>query len=237
MGNYICHRPSRRWRRRVAVSQRWAPSPEDETARRQAIALDRQRQAQIETERSARMAARREQRSRDAWRADARQGLEARARLLFPWDLLSPERKLAALLAGQPEGSLYPITEMARLFAGVNVGVLPEELGVSGPLAKFTTMSAPLTRSWSELTRAADFFITAQALEGQTMNRAALMSKARRMLAKLEDQLPKLPDKLIVHKLRGSWFVIRPAPGMIEAVWEKVTADRGLTHTLSTGAP
>jgi hypothetical protein len=177
VGNYICHRPSRRPDRSVAVSQRWAPSLEDETTRRQAIALERQRQAQLETERSARMSARREHRASDALRANARQGLEARARLLFPWDLLSPERKLAALLAGQPLGSLYPIYEMARLFAGVNVAVLPEELGVSGPLAKFTTLSAPLTRSWPELTRAVDFFIAAQALEGQTLNRDALMSQ------------------------------------------------------------
>ena len=169
------------------------------------------------------MAARREQRASDAGRIEAHRNLEARAQLLFPWDLMAPDRKIAALLTGQPRGSLFPIFELARLFAGVNCGVSPEELGVAGQAANFMKLAAPRTRSWPELARAADFFIEAMAFEGREPDRATLINNARNVLAALEDRLTALPEWLTVVELRGSWFTIRPTPKTAAAMWKKVT--------------
>ena len=88
-----------------------------QVARREQIARERELEARRETEKRERMAVRREQRASDALRADARSNLEAKARALFPWDLLSPDRKIAAVLTGQPLGSLFPIFELAIPFS------------------------------------------------------------------------------------------------------------------------
>ena len=84
------------------------------------------------------------------------------------------------------------------------------------------TLSAPRTCSWSELMRAADFFLEVQAFEGRALDRAALMDKAKEALARLEGRLSALPDWLTIHELRGSWFIIRPKPETAKAMWEEV---------------
>ena len=75
----------------------------------------------------------------------------------------------------------------------MNFGVLPEELGVSGQAANFVKLSAPRTHSWSELARATDFFLEAQAFEGRALDHAALMDKAREALARLEVACRRCP--------------------------------------------
>jgi hypothetical protein len=227
MGSYHPHRHIQRRPRRTSWAAQAAPTlSEDTVARREQIAREREQQARRETEKRERMAARREQRASDALRADARSNLEARARTLFPWDLMAPDRKIAALLTGQPRGSLFPIFELAQLFAGVNCGVSPEELGVSGQAANFVKLSAPRTRSWPELARAADFFIEAQTFEGRALDRTALLDKARRALADLEARLSALPDWLTVHELRRPWFIIRPTPETAAAMWTGALASK-----------
>jgi hypothetical protein len=155
-------------------------------------------------------------------RAAARNNLEARAGAVFPWDLLAPDREIAAILAGQRRLSQFPIFDLAWLFAGVNLGISPREFGVSGPAENFMMLSAPRTRSWTALTNTVDFFIEVTAFEGRAFDRTALLDKARRALADLEDRLSALPDWLTIHELRRPWFIIRPTPETARAMWEDV---------------
>jgi hypothetical protein len=231
MGSYHPHRHARRRKACVCgnASQPVSAPWEDSVARREQIAREREQQARLESEKRERMAARREQRASDALQAGARSSLEARARMLFPWDLMAPDRKIAALLTGQPRGSLFPIFELARLFAGVNLGVPPGELGVSEPAANFMAPSAPRTRSWAELTQTADFFLAAQAFKGCALGRAELLGKAKNALGRLEDRLSALPDWLTVRQLRRPWFIIRPTPKTAEAMWKGVIASKSDT--------
>jgi hypothetical protein len=224
MGSYHPHRHIQRRPRRTYWAAPAAPTlSEDTVTRREQIAREREQQARRETEKRERMAVRREQRASDACRADARSNLEARAETLFPWDMLAPDRKIAALLTGQPR---FPIFELARLFAGVNLDVSPSEFDVAGPAADFLMLSAPRTRSWSELTNAADFFIAAHAFEGRAFDRTELLDKARRALADLENRLSTLPAWLTVHELRRPWFIIRPTPETADAIWTGVLTSK-----------
>jgi hypothetical protein len=240
MGSYHPHRDISR--RPNASASRKARTPlsanlKDTAARREQIAHERERHAQriaaerearrrLDSNRQARAAARREQRASDALRADARSNLEARAGTLFPWNLMAPDREIAAILTGQRRGSQFPIFDLARLFARVNLGVSPREFGVSGPAENFMMLSAPRTRSWTALTNTADFFIEATAFEGRAFDRTALLDKARRTLADLEACLSMLPDWLTIHELRGPWFLIRPTPETAEAMWTDVLASK-----------
>ena len=119
MGNYIPARipPRLTSKRPVAPALTGTPGT-PRTTDHERIARERERHAQIEAAKHERMAARREQRAKDACRADARRSLEAKAGILFPWDLMAPDRKIAALLTSLPPGTLFPIFELARLFAG-----------------------------------------------------------------------------------------------------------------------
>jgi hypothetical protein len=227
MGNYIPCRQTRRRHRAVAPAAPTVSAVEE--CRESALAAEREARRQHEANRQARAAARREQRAIDALRASTRSRLEARARLLFPWGLMAPDREIAALLTGQPRGALFPVFDLTRLLAGVNLGVSPREFGVSETAANFMTLSAPRTRSWSELTNAADFFIAAHAFEGRAFDRTELLDKARRALADLEDRLSALPDWLTVHKLRRPWFIIRPTPETAEAMWQRMIASKSDT--------
>jgi hypothetical protein len=157
---------------------------------------------------------------------DALRNLEIRAASLFPWHLLGPDRKIAAILTGQPRGALFPISDLACLFAGVNLGVPSEELGVTGPAANFMTLSAPRTRSWAALTQTADFFIAARAIRGCTPVRDEILAQAARALADLERRVSALPDWLTVHKLDTTWFVIRPTPQMASVMWDEASRRR-----------
>ena len=121
-----------------------------------------------------------------------------------------------------------PDTRSGDLFAGVNCGVSSKELGVAGPVADFVKLSAPRTRSWSELTSAADFLIAAQAFEGRTLDRAALMDKAKDALMRLECRLLALPDWLTIHELRGPWFIIRPTRETAKTMWQEVIASKSV---------
>jgi hypothetical protein len=227
MGNYIPARipPGLTSKRPVVPVLTGTPGTPG-TTDRERIARERERQAQIEAAKHERMAAQREQRASDVLRAAARSNLEARAGALFPWDLMAPDREIAAILTGRPRGSQFPIFDLARLFAGVNLGVSPREFGVSGPAENFMMLSAPRTRSWAELTNAVDFLIEAHAFEGRAFDRSELLDKARRALAELEDRLSTLPDWLTVHELRKPWFIIRPTPETAEAMWTDVLASK-----------
>jgi hypothetical protein len=227
MGSYHPHRHIQRRPRRISWAAPAARTlSEDTVARREQIARERELEARREAEKRERMAVRREQRTSDAWRAGARSNLEAKAEALFPWDMLGPDRKIAAVLTGQPLGSLFPIFELAIPFSGVNLGIPPRELGISEPAANFMTLSAPRTCSWSELMRAADFFLEVQAFEDRALDRAALMDKAKEALARLEGRLSALPDWLTIHELRGSWFIIRPTRETAKRMWEEVIASK-----------
>jgi hypothetical protein len=228
MGSYIPHTHTQRrpLKRRAVANRTVAAEPSDDSGHRERITREREQQARLEAERRERMAARREQRARDARRADTRKYLEARAEAIFPWNLLTPERKMAAILTGQPLGAMCPIAKLARLFAGVNLGVSPEELGATGELANFVKLSAPRTRSWSRLTQAADFFIAAQAFEGHALDRAALMDKASDALTRLERRLLALPDWLTIHELRGSWFIVRLKRETAKQMWQEVISGK-----------
>jgi hypothetical protein len=137
MGKIFPHRHTRRHPARVcgnAPQSVSAPGGET-TERHEQLARERERKAQIESEKQARAAARREQRASDALRANARNRLAARAESLFPWTLLVLDRQIAAVLSGQPPGTLFPLFNLTVLFAGVNCGVAPKELGVAEPAA------------------------------------------------------------------------------------------------------
>jgi hypothetical protein len=217
---------NRRDRRAPRAAAIWTTPAENETERRERIAAERETRRRLDADRETRAAARREQRASDASRTHTRSNLEAKAGTLFPWDLMVPDRKIAAVLTGQQPGSLYPIPGLARLFAGVNLGVSPGELGVAGQAANFMPLAAPRTRSWPEITRVADFFIEATAFEGRAFDRSELMEKARRALTYLEDRLSTLPDWLTVHELRKPWFIIRPTPKTAKAMWAAVLASK-----------
>ena len=241
MGSYHPHRHTRRRPARVcenAPQSLPAPRGEDTAERREQITRERESLRQFDANRQARADARREQRASDALRASVRRDLEVRARLLFPWELMAIDRELAAILSGQPRGALFPVFDLAQFFAGVNLGVSPREFCVSETVAIFMVLSAPRTRLWPELTRAADFFIAAHALEGRAFDRAELLDQARCALAKLESRLSALPDWLTVHELRGSWFIIRPTRETAKAMWKEVVrANEGPIASAPDDAP
>ena len=105
MGTYHPHRQRRPRRISLKRPRQLAPyAAGRHVARREQIASERELRRDGRPK-SRRMAVRREHRASDALRADARSNLEAKARVLFPWDLLSPDRKIAAVLTGQPFGA------------------------------------------------------------------------------------------------------------------------------------
>ena len=228
MGNYLPHTHTQRrpLKKRALANWTVAAAPSENIERREQIANERELEARREVERRQRMAARRDQRASDALRTEARRNLEVKAQLLFPWDLMAPDRKIAAVLTGQPLGAMYPVFELAIPFSGVNLGISPRELGISEPAANFMTLSAPRTCSWSELMRAADFFLEVQAFEDRALDRAALMDKAKDALTRLEGRLSGLPDWLTIHELRGSWFIVRPTRETAKRMWEEVIASK-----------
>jgi hypothetical protein len=227
MGNYLPHL-NRKNRRAACATAIWTPSPENDAERRNRIAAEREGRRQLDERRRTRAAERHERRARDALQADAVRA-EPRARLLFPWDQLGPERKVAAILAGQPRRSRFPILDLALLFAGANLGVPPS--GIAKPAADFITQSAPRTRDWDALSRTADFFIAAHAARGRLFDRDELLAQAVHALANLDERLSALPDWLTVHRLDATWFNIRPVPETPNAIWDQVDrrqiAERG----------
>jgi hypothetical protein len=127
---------------------------------------------------------------------------------------------MGAVLSGLPRGSLLPVSDLVAPFAGVNVGVMPGELGVWEPLADFLRLSAPRTLSWETLTKTAEFFVASQAIDSRMFDLDETLTKARAARDILETRLSTLPVWLTVYDLDGGWFIIRPTPEVASEMWD-----------------
>jgi hypothetical protein len=192
----------------------------DAAKHRDRVATERAERYHIETERRARMDERRARREREAEGDEARRIARAVAKGLFRWGSLLPERRMGAVLSGLPRGSLLPVSDFVAPFAGVNVGVMPSELGIGEPLADFLRLSAPRTLSWETLTKTAEFFVASQAMDGRVFDLDEMLTKARAALDVLESRLSTLPGCWTVYDLDGGWFIIRPTPEVASEMWD-----------------
>jgi hypothetical protein len=215
MGNYIPH-VRRAPRRRHDVRLRTPAAAKH----RDRFAAERAEHYHIEAERRTRMDERRARREREAEADEARRIARAVAKGLFPWGSLLPERRMGAVLSGLPHGSLLPISDFVTPFAGVNVDVIPSELGIAEPFADFLRLSAPRTLSWEALKKTAQFFVASQAIEGRVFDLGKTLTKARAALDVLEGRLSTLPGWLTVYDLDGGCFIIRPTPEVASEMWD-----------------
>jgi hypothetical protein len=193
---------------------------EDAANHRDRIAAERAERHHIEVERRARMDERRARREREAEADEARRIARAVAKRLFPWGSLLPERRLGAVLSGLPRGSLLSVSDLVAPFAGVNVGVMPSEIGIPEPLADFLRLSAPRTLSWETLTKTAEFFVDSQAMDGRVFDLGETLTKARAALDVLESRLSMTPGWWAVYHLDGGWFMIRPTLEVASEMWD-----------------
>jgi hypothetical protein len=193
---------------------------EDAAKHRDRVAAERAERQRLEIERRARMDERRARRVHEAEADEARRIARAVAKGLFPWGSLLPERRMGAVLSGLPRGSLLPIPDFVTPFAGVNVGVMPNELGIAEPLADFLRLSAPRTLSWEILTKTAQFFVASQAIDGRMFDLDETLIKARAARDILETRLSTLPVWLTVYDLDGGWLIIRPTPEAASEMWD-----------------
>jgi hypothetical protein len=236
MGNYIAHRPLKRRELRQTPQ-----APADERA-----TVEVEHQARI-TERLARRgriahkrradldarAARLEQRQE---RAQYWTQLERRAERLFPWDLLQADRKIAAALSGDLRTeALYPILDMAKLFAVGALKLDPRDHGVKNEeLARFIKLAAPQTRSARALGEVAGFWLDMRRVEagqppvfGDGFDEtfpdkivAATRWRIGAVIDSVERRLATLPNWLCVRQLNDDWFVIRPTPETAAEIWD-----------------